>query len=400
MNKEDEIFDNFLRNKFESKTFANKPEYWQHAQEMIAKERKNTFTFNPIIVGTIAVIAAISAGLLLSTPSNTPDAHTLTASAATVGTTTSVSVISATPPSDVSAQPGTPYTSPSIVETTDPQQPNQLVTSPGSIVTSSKKESNKRPKRTKGLKPMDAVEANDNQTIHEKIQPGIVVLNGKTFNITTGFNTSNRTVQHTKTAAYLAQATREQKSYLGVEAGINLSNSLSISSAINAQVGLRYYRYISPKIALSAGLTYARVHQNLPARSYKSTDYDFGKNASAIRVTTQRLDYIELPVAVLYQFVPKHSLTAGVTLGYALQSSDKVDDEASGTQSMESGYLSAINRWDAQLSFGYQYQFTPALWIRTSCQLGLLDISNNTSFKQSETHTNKGLRLTVGYKIF
>jgi hypothetical protein len=169
---------------------------------------------------------------------------------------------------------------------------------------------------------------------------------------------------------------------------------------LNGHIGLNYYHFIAPKIALSAGLTYARLHQNLPTRTYQDVNYDFGKTAAATNITTQRLDYIELPVSVFYQLAPKHFVTSGVSLGYVLQSKDKVEDPATNKTTFETGYLNAINRWDAQLNIGYQYMFTRNLWVRATYHYGLMDISNNNLFNQTETNTNKGFRLTLGYKVF
>jgi hypothetical protein len=324
-----------------------------------------------------------------NTPSTSADARNLTASAVTVGTTTSsVSSVNTSP---ISASISAPATRVSDDHT------NNNLTQQNQSPQVAAQASTKHPRRGKKLKPMDERSEAD-QTVRTQTGTEITVINGKTF--TTGFNTNHKKVESAKTKAYIDHAAQDQKSFLALEGGINWSNPQPSFSSFNTQIGLRYYRYISPKIALSTGLTYARIHQHLPARSYANTDYDFGKKASAIRITTQRLDYIELPVSVLYQFKPKHSITAGIAVGYVIQSSDKVEDQTIGTVSNQHGYLTAINRWDTQLMLGYQYQLTPSVWMRTSCHMGLMDISNNAAFKQSETHTNKGLRLTLGYKIF
>jgi hypothetical protein len=67
MNKEDEIFDDFLRSKFEGKTFENKPHYWQNAEKLIAQHRKGNSSLSPVIMGTVAVVTALVVGLILGT---------------------------------------------------------------------------------------------------------------------------------------------------------------------------------------------------------------------------------------------------------------------------------------------------------------------------------------------
>lgn len=406
MNREDEIFDDFLRSKFESKEFTNKPHYWQNAQEMIAQGRKNNSSFRPIIVGSVVLVAALSFGLLFKSTSsvNQSNANTLTASSVSVGTsTTSTYTINSIPVSPVS-ETHTAVAAQNI--NTDNNEntinkgnsnPNAYVKNGGANTSSPSNISGPRnPKHTKRNRNNSTVVAD--QTIQQHTTPEVIDINGKT--LIAPFNTSTEAPQFNKTNTYVEYAAKRQRSFIAIEAGINAYNPASdVLNSINGQIGVRYYRFVSSKIALSTGLTYARLHQNLPGRSYESTNYDFGKTAASVVVTTQRLDYIELPVSILYQLAPKHALTAGISLGYVIQSADKLQDET-GDHTQQNGYLNGINRWDTQLNLGYQFNLSQNLWIRTSYHMGLMDISDNTLFKQAGTDTNKGLRLTLGYKVF
>jgi hypothetical protein len=406
MNREDELFDDFLRSKFESKEFTNKPHYWQNAQEMIAQGRKNNTSFRPIIVGSVVLVAALSFGLLFNSKSsvNQSNANTLTASSVSVGTsTTATYTINSIPASTVNT--GVAEQSAQNTEAdNNGNTPNEgystadTYTKNGGANASSPSNNNgpRHPKHQKRNRNNSTVDTE--HSVQQHTTPDVIDINGKT--LIAPFNTSTEAPEFNKTTAYVEHAANRQRSFIAVEAGINAYNPASdIMNSINGQIGVRYYRFINSKIALSTGLTYARLHQNLPGRSYESTNYDFGKNAASVVITTQRLDYIELPVSILYQLAPKHALTAGVSLGYVIQSADKLQDET-GDQSQQNGYLNGINRWDTQLNLGYQFNLSQNIWIRTSYHMGLMDISDNTIFKQAGTDTNKGLRLTLGYKVF
>jgi hypothetical protein len=409
MSREDELFDELLRSKFESKTFTNKPHYWQNAQEMITQGRKTNTSFRPVIAVSIVLVAALGLVLLFSSRSPVSPAgqYTLTASSATVGTSTTATYTSQT----TAVQSATPDTYADIIEAStaparvaantneNTQQafnnPNNNKVNNEIFPTANHKRTKRAQRRAHGKEPVTA-----GNNIQPQQTTQVIDINGKTF--TTPLTTSSEALTtFNKTTAYVAYASKAQKSFIAVEAGINAYNpgNSGIWNSVNGQLGIRYYRFINPKLAFSTGLTYARLHQNLPGRAFESTDYDFGKTAASVNITTQRLDYIELPVSALYQLTPKHSLTAGISLGYVIQSADKVTDEA-GKQSHQNGYLNGINRWDTQFNLGYQYSISQNIWIRTSYHMGFMDISDNTLFKQAETHTNKGLRLTLGYKIF
>lgn len=401
-NREDELFDDFLRSKFESKEFTNKPHYWQNAQEMITQGRKNNTSFRPIIVGSIVLLSILSFGLLFKSTSSVhqSDANTLTASSVSVGTsTTSTYALTSTPVNNVSDNNNTSFTEQPALNTEAGDSKNETnnINTPNPTRNESGITKPRHPKRQKNNRSQNNTTVDANNTVHPNTTPQVIDINGKTL---TTVNTSTQAPAFNKTNAYVAYAAKAQKSFIAIEAGINAYNAGNdFVNSINGQIGVRYYRFVSSKIGLSTGLTYARLHQNLPSRSYEYTNYDFGKTASALMITTQRLDYIELPVSVSYQLAPKHALIAGVSLGYVIQSSDNLVDET-GNQTQQTGYLNGINRWDTQFNLGYQFNLSQNLWIRTSYHMGVMDISDNTIFKQTETNTNKGLRLTLGYKVF
>jgi hypothetical protein len=408
MNREDELFDDFLRSKLGSKEFTNKPHYWEGAREMIAAERKSD-SFRPIIFGSVVLLAVIGLGFLFNTRSNTSSANnnTLTASSVPVGTsTTSTYTVQATPVQGVAQTDfNTPATASSNKE--QMQQPEQSTTAASPVVASTDRtpkhpgRGNKNSRHAAGTrKPSPADERSGNTSVVFQSNQQVTDINGRTYYTPLAVSAAT-TPSYNKTSAYIKHAADAQRSFLAIEAGINSYNpgSNGMINSVNGQIGIRYYRYLGPKFALSSGLTYARLHQSLPARSFESTDYDFGQNASSTTISTQRLDYIELPVSALYHLAPKHAIMGGVAVGYVIGSHDKITD-AGGNQTYDHGYLNAINRWDAQVDLGYQYMISQRFRIRASYHMGLMDISNNTLFKQSETHTNKGLRVTLGYTIF
>lgn len=400
MSKEDEIFDEFLRSKFESKKFTNKPHYWHNAQEMIAHGRKSNSSFSTLIVGSIVLVAAIGLGLLLTRQSVFVPANNnaLTASSVAVGTSTTSNY-----GMNVTAKPASQTGEMSVSSAPDQNLNNTPHHTAGTNATpldKTPKHPGRGKKATRNKHNYNAATSVSDENIRYNSTSEVIDINGKTFTMPRNTDPSAVT-SYTKTQAYISYASEAQKSFVAVEAGVNMYNpgNEDILNSVKGHVGIRYYRFVGPQFALSTGLTYAMQHQNLPGRSFASTDYDFGKNSSTTTITTQRLDYIELPVSALYQLTPSHSLTAGATFGYVIQSYDKLTD-MSGNTSHQKGYLNAINRWDTQLDLGYQYTITPQFWIRTSVHMGLMDISDNTLFKQNETNTNKGIRVTLGYKVF
>jgi hypothetical protein len=206
-----------------------------------------------------------------------------------------------------------------------------------------------------------------------------------------------------KREAYLKAAeSQSQKRFLTLEGGLNAYNiKESTSSFVNFHAGIRYYYYVHPKIAFSAGLTYSRLHENLGERNYKNISYSFGAIVNNTSIRTIRLDYADLPIAVHYAVFNKHHISAGATVSYLIQSTELVKTQSETiNEKRDNGYKQAINPYDVQLNMGYLIFLPKGFNLSVTYNYGLLDISKNATFKSTDFNRNSGFRITLGYKLF
>lgn len=166
--------------------------------------------------------------------------------------------------------------------------------------------------------------------------------------------------------------------------------------------GLRYYRFFGNKAGMNIGLFYSQLHQRLDDLVYDRITYTFDKNVDRTIVQTPRLDYIDLPVQLMYAVSGKQFVTAGACFSYLLNSSNRLirqQGDKGGVVTYESGYTYAINRYDVQLSLGYSIFLPKRFIMNATYQYGLLDVSKNAAFRSSKADHNTGLRLGVAYKL-
>lgn len=197
----------------------------------------------------------------------------------------------------------------------------------------------------------------------------------------------------------------QNSSFLALEACITGFNHNNISKqTLNYGFGMRYYYFIKPRLGVIVGLEYRRLNQDLQARNHYSSNYDFGSVHETKSIQTKQLDYLQIPLSFIYRFNARHMVNAGVNYMLLLQTTEQITTTQSGDQTLnlvtyEHGYFDAVNRNDIQLNLGYSFFINSKIVMHSNMYLGLLDISNNTLFKENKFDRNKGFTLGISYKI-
>jgi hypothetical protein len=446
MKNEDKQFDDFLRSRFEDRTFEQKDHYWTNAREIISTHRKAqrrgilTFSFSAL------VLASLSAALLWNNSTTTPIAAsgiqetsydtqvnplpvnnigeaTANADASQANNSSSVTVNDGkkrnsgkTKPAAAKAQNNHAVngrgetSSVAMLASFTPAAGNASISNTGNNVND-----NTTGDRTSGnpAKAAVAKAKRSNKGIVKTGNASALTEETKRNDRVTSAQMGSRFYRplapttltldsFTKKAALLDYTSRDQKSFFTIEAGLNYYNAGSETlKSFNFHGGLRYYYFVSPKIGFSTGLGYSRIHQNAGTRTYKDIDYSFGQQARETRITTQRLDYIELPLDVHYRVNGNHFATAGATASYAIMSGEYVEYSSGGTNGTRSNKnLNAVNKFDVQLHLGYNYILNNRYTFSAGYYFGLMDISKNSAFKSNQFDRNSGIRFTLGYKLF
>lgn len=393
MNLEDKQFDDFLNAKFGQKQFELKPQYWQNANKMIQASRGATSSV--ILTASVALVAVVSVVAALLLNQNSSANQTIA--------TTSLPTQNVLLASTTNAMPA--MNGASISKTQQSVSTIENNSNTPSIATNEPKgnsSSNTSHSIVKPRKPLASRKAmnnalvekptNINEVIETKKQQDIVEITANIFKKRSVANTPNQAQEAEASSAYLKYIAPQQKLFVIANAGINIQNGMNATSSLIAGY------YIQPKIAITAGVGYARLNQQLGSRVYNEVSLGFGQNINQTRITTQRLDYILLPIGVQYDVCKKHHFTGGAQLGYVLQSTDLVETNTASTT--ENGYLNAINRTDVQLMTAYRYDFTRKLSVSAAYHFGLKDVSNNSVFNNTTNNRNQFISISLGYKLY
>lgn len=396
MMNHDEQFDQFLKSKFASQTFEQKPAYWEQASRLIAADRKAAafrmlmYSISAVVLGTIGVVV----WLLNQPTSQLPVATTeLVAASNNPSASFAAQTVSNTP--DVNAQYAAPSSaiqsaSNASKRSADPQSQNGSESGVQPQVIHSKvTPHNQPPKRRRNLIAMEEESA----SVSGVSTPSAIELSSR---FQTAIHTRNMVADSFSKKAFYAEYTRRSSKHgFYLEAGLNAY----LVDKVNFHAGLRYEHPFNEKWLLNAGMVYSQINRNL-SRQYDAIDYTFGQQKNAVVITTQALQLLEIPISVAYRIHPSHELFGGVQVGYILQSKDRVtrNGEQSSSQ-QEYGYLQALNRLDAQTFAGYRFNVTRSVNLGIAYHYGLTDVSNNNIFKSRIFDRNSGVRLTVGYRI-
>jgi cytoskeletal protein RodZ len=429
MKNEDKEFDDFLKSAFEKRKFEQKDRYWTNAQSLIAAQRKSrSKVIMTFMLSSVTLVSLSTALLLWHTGKSSVQANeasqqvpvlrsaagqngnnvvtaTYTAGANGTGTTNGM-------PSE-----RLPASSKAAASTSAPASGQTHAAQCSGTTTAKNKAGRDRAARESN--PYNTVAANEYTRSSRKQQQGNNPR-GKAQHLQQAEAAATRNSAQSftginglrmfslgsdgpaidsfgKKEAFLAYVATQQRSFLMAEGGINTYNmNNDLAGSLNFHAGLRYYYFVSPTVALSSGIGYSRVHQDLGTRVYNNIDYSFGQQTSETKITTLRLDYLEIPLSVHYRIKGSHFASAGALAGYAIRSSEYMDRE---TRTKTSGYMDAIHKFDIQLHLGYNCLLNERYTLSAGYYFGLTDVSDNRAFRSSRMDRNTGFRLTLGYKL-
>jgi len=391
MSTNDKEFDQFLKTKFEQKMFVFKPQYWTNAKQLIQAKRgvKNT-----VYSSAAAVIASVTVITLLVWNNN---------KTVLISKNTSESQISSSKSGNNSSTAyGTSFSSPKPISQKNILSTSVIINSNNHSTTKTSGKSKIKDPKNAGERsmsnqnlPRKSASENSNSkpnifdVIETRRQNDIILLSGKFAER----RTLNAQQKHQLSQAetkdiYLKHALQSRKNRLIMEVGLVSQNGLNIFSRA------QYFQFISSKIALTAGLGYSRLNQQLAAETYRNIEYSFGQLIEETTIQTKRLDYLELPIGLAYGVNKNNIIQLGAQYNCVLQSANIVS--VNGEKSNTNGYLNGINKNDIQLFVGYTGILNNNITFSAYYNHGLIDISKSTT----STNYNRGIRFAIGYKLF
>ena len=120
-----------------------------------------------------------------------------------------------------------------------------------------------------------------------------------------------------------------------------------------------------------------------------------------------KLDYIELPLSISYQVLPKHELgvsTYAAVLINASQESTKTTHSSKAGTTVESDYDTGYNKGFSRYDFGvgafYRYTFNKSFSMGIHVNKGLVDITSLDEPSSNYDHVNLNTRVELRYNIF
>jgi hypothetical protein len=417
MMNEDKQFDDYLRSQFGQKQFEQKDRYWVNAQNMIDAQRRGrskallAFTFSAV------VLVSLSVGLLWKLSDKASNevalvANTSTLSAAQAMADASLSLNGPGNAMGSNGNSNTQATNNSKKSPANPSITSQAAATASTVavltsytsaqpITSVTQKADRTTHKSKAEKRAAKLgDKNTREAATKTNNASAMEMIGSRF-FRSSIPSKNAIDSFSKKDITLAYSIRQQRSFLTTEAGINCYNlNKDVLNSFNFHAGLRYYYFVSHKIGLSAGIGYSRQHQDLVTRTYRDIDYSFGQTAVETKITTMRLDYIELPVSMHYRVNGNHFATIGAMMNYAIRSSEYVETGSTSNGTRDNGYMEAINKFDVQLNLGYNCLINDRYTFSAGYYFGLMDVSNNTAFKSDKFDRNTGIRLSLGYKLF
>lgn len=207
------------------------------------------------------------------------------------------------------------------------------------------------------------------------------------------------------------QIVGNKNSYLAAMVAMNLSNGVGSSAGLfsNAPlhaIGFKYGYQHTPMLALETGLSYKSLSGNGAKLVYENVDYGFGKTVTTTEVKVQSLHYLELPLDVKVDFAEKHSAFVGASVSYLMNVKSAINtqtDETLNGVSNESktmwGHQYGFNSTDIALRAGYNYQVMKNLDLGVTLGYGIMDITNNETFNNSEVNNSAEFRVRLQYKL-
>ncbi len=431
MKQEDELFDEFLRKKGNNANIQFTESDWLAAKDMLANDRlqkknRKRFLLFFLTMLFIAFISAVTWNHVM--PLNAADNKNVTA-ASSPDSSASSNNLSATTANNSDAN----NTNNVTVNTKDKNNTT--------ITDNSKQSNNKQQKTAVNIKDYKttpdktkitiANNSNTNNTqsrkyknltvvalanssksgtelaspaekealIEEQNSDYLLMNSKKLIGFNVQLNTCDTCVQE-KAMAYKIYKKQKQRArqQVWLETGLTYYNPNNAwYNPIDFYVGFTYRYFMGAKTFLSSGIFYSRINQNQQERIITEKTYSFGVNEDIKKLRTTRLDYMEIPLMLGYCITPKHSVQAGVSLMYVIESAEVLKTILSKEANKEktdylNGYRNHVNDIDWQINLSYQYYLRQNWLINTGFHYGLTNVT-------ATDKNNIGLRLGGAYKF-
>lgn len=400
----DKDLDNLIKNKLDSKEFAYKDAYWEHAEALLIAQRrvqKNASRNKQVFYASAIALLALLSWFLVDNKNQ--------------ATTPAIALQETKLPNTVIVPEANNQ---AAISNINPATSNngQQESNSQPAATTTKTNNNDVPAENNVSKPIaiattTAVTANENNTVLP--EESVITAPEQEENYLTQKAVNNLQVNTT-------DLTFENKSYAFIskpepaikrssiisqfnasaEAGINSFNNVFAGNSLGYFVGGRLYLDLG-KLSFNTNLHFEQINQNTDSRNYINKQYDFSSETKQTTITNQSIQYAIIGLNAMYPVYKNHSLGLGVQMAQLLQSNDKITTvnlENNSTNSINAiGYSSVLNKTDWQLSFNYQYRFTKNIALGVSYIYGLNDITKNEAFHSNKTDYNNGFKLGVQY---
>ncbi len=210
----------------------------------------------------------------------------------------------------------------------------------------------------------------------------------------------------TSTADYYQKP--KPKSYFTFSAGANYVRGWYKDTiegrGWNPTAGFSYTHPLNEKFSLSLGASYHSISNLIQSDLiFKSDSVSFGTTSSVTQITTKKLHYAALSLAMNYTF-SKNMIYLGGNYSYLVQSSNTItsyvssDGIISYTQAAKktNGYNKAFNSYDAGAFIGYKRKLYRNWGIAGEVYYNFMDVKKDSYFRKY-FERNKGARLMLTY---
>ncbi len=201
----------------------------------------------------------------------------------------------------------------------------------------------------------------------------------------------------------------DYKGNLFIVAGPVFSGSFNDNTlGTGFQAGLAYQYKFANKLNMELGVNYVRLNNVGLTSQSDSTFFHFGMERVETESLCDQLDYVEIPLSVSYQVLPKHEIgfrgyasllvnasqeTTKTT--YASKSGVRVENTSS------KGYNEGFNRYDFGIGAFYRYTFNQSFSMGIQVNRGLVDVSTmDDDLTDNSNHVNLNTRIELRYNIF
>ncbi|MCC6600294.1 MAG: PorT family protein [Crocinitomicaceae bacterium] len=191
----------------------------------------------------------------------------------------------------------------------------------------------------------------------------------------------------------------------------NLSASTGISVLTDFSTPLRDLTY-DPSLSLNiernwnnrfsttTGLEYFSISKVRSPYSQTSVSYDINYKKTVTTVETHRLHYLSLPVRLYYRPGAKHQFQVGMGISYMITGTNEISEylQTSSEDTLlnrydDNGFVSGFRDLSVHAEVGYSYRIIRKVWLGTSFQFGLTDITRNNYFGNDAFNRNSRLLL-------